>query len=88
MVAIKDFVWEKVAGQWRTRWVPLGQGMVNWPDFFRLLARILFPGPISLHIEYDPGGATKAERFENSLAAAQRDLTFLRQQLGAAFTSP
>src|SRR5262245_28647252 len=26
MVAIKDFAWEKVKGEWRTRWVPLGQG--------------------------------------------------------------
>jgi sugar phosphate isomerase/epimerase len=84
MIALKDFVWEKVGGQWRTRWVPLGEGMVRWPEFFRELARVKFTGPISLHIEYDPGGATKAARFENSLAAAERDLKFLRQQLSAA----
>lgn len=84
MVAIKDFVWEKRDGQWRTRWVPLGEGMVRWPEFFRMLARASFTGPISLHIEYDPGGATKAARYENSLAAAARDLAFLRGQLRAA----
>jgi L-ribulose-5-phosphate 3-epimerase len=81
MVAIKDFVWEKADGQWRTRWVPLGQGMVRWDEFFALLARIPFEGPMSLHIEYDPGGGTKAARLENSLAAAERDLKFLRQHL-------
>lgn len=84
MVALKDFVWEKTGGQWRTRWVPLGEGMVRWPEFFQLLARVPFAGPVSLHIEYDPGGANKADRFEKSFLAAERDLTFLRQQLRAA----
>lgn len=81
MVAIKDFVWEKSGDGWRTRWVPLGQGMVRWPEFFAMLAKVSFPGPISLHIEYDPGGGTKAQRFENSFLAAERDLKFLREQL-------
>jgi sugar phosphate isomerase/epimerase len=81
MVAIKDFVWEKTADGWRTRWVPLGQGMVRFGEFFAMLRKIPFEGPISLHIEYDPGGASKMARFDNSLAAAERDLKFLRQQL-------
>lgn len=84
MVAIKDFVWEKTGSGWRTRWVPLGEGMVRWPEFFKLLAKTEFQGPISLHIEYDPGGATRSARFDNCLAAAARDLKFLRQQLQAA----
>jgi L-ribulose-5-phosphate 3-epimerase len=87
MVAIKDFVWEKSGGQWRTRWCPLGEGMVRWPEFFRELARVPFPGPISLHIEYDPGGSSKADRFEKSFLAAERDLKFLRAQLRTAFPS-
>jgi L-ribulose-5-phosphate 3-epimerase len=86
MIAIKDFIWEKSGGEWRTRWVPLGEGMVRWPDFFKILKQISFQGPISLHIEYDPGGSTKAARFENSLAAAARDLQFLKQQLRAAYS--
>jgi sugar phosphate isomerase/epimerase len=85
MVAIKDFIWEKVGGEWKTRWVPLGQGMVPFEQFFKILATTRFPGPISLHIEYDPGGATKAARFENSLAAAARDLRFLREHLDRAY---
>jgi L-ribulose-5-phosphate 3-epimerase len=85
MIAIKDFIWEKNRGQWRTRWVPLGEGMVRWPDFFKILRQVSFQGPISLHIEYDPGGSTKAARFENSLAAATRDLQFLKQQLREAY---
>lgn len=81
MVAIKDFVWEKVKGTWRTRWVPLGEGMVPFAEYIPLLLQTRFPGPLSLHIEYDPGGKTKAERFDRSFEAAARDLKFLREQL-------
>jgi len=84
MIAIKDFVWEKTGGGWRTRWVPLGEGMVRWPEFFRMLAKTRFNGPISLHIEYDPGGSTKSERYDRAMAAAERDLRFLREQIRAA----
>ena len=84
MVAIKDYVWEKTAQGWQTRWCPLGEGMVDWPEVLRQLARFPFPGPLSLHIEYDPGGSTRPERIDNSLAAAQRDLAFLRKHLAAA----
>lgn len=87
MVALKDFVWEKSGDGWRTRWVPLGQGMVRWAEFFQLLAKSGFDGPVSLHIEYDPGGATKAARFENSFAAAERDLAFVRKHWEAAAKS-
>jgi sugar phosphate isomerase/epimerase len=85
MVAIKDFVWEKTSDGWRPRWCPLGEGMVRWGEFFGMLAESSFAGPMSLHIEYEPGGSSRAERFERSLAAAERDLAFLRKQLDAAF---
>jgi sugar phosphate isomerase/epimerase len=88
MIALKDVIWEKTGGQWRTRWVPLGEGMVRWPEFFQLLARVPFPGPISLHIEYDPGGNNKADRFEKSFLAAERDLNFIRKQLKNAGLAP
>lgn len=80
--------WEKVGAQWRSRWVPLGQGMVPLDAFFEILAQIPFPGPISLHIEYDPGGVTKVQKFENSLAAAARDLEFHRGHLKTAYQQP
>ena len=89
MVAIKDYVWEKTAIGWRTRMCPLGEGMVRcWPEFFKLLARVRFDGPLSLHIEYDPDGKSKAERLQNSLTAARKDLQFLRKQLAIAIPQP
>lgn len=87
MVALKDYVWEKSAEGWRTRWVPLGEGMVNWKEFFPLLATIPFDGPISVHIEYDPGGSTRPERIDRALAAAQKDIAFVRQHLTGATKS-
>lgn len=85
MVALKDFTWEKTAKGWQTRWCPLGEGAVDWGEFFRMLARVSFPGPISVHIEYDPGGTTRPERVDNSLAAARRDIDFAREHLAKAF---
>lgn len=84
MVAVKDYVWEKSKTGWQTRWCPLGEGMVNWSEFFRQLAQYPFPGPLSVHIEYDPGGATRMERIDNSLAAAQHDIAFVRRHLDQA----
>jgi len=83
MVAVKDFVWEKTEKGWRTRWVPLGEGMVDWAGFFPLLKAARFPGPISLHIEYDPGGKTMPERYDRSIEAAAKDLAFLKRHLAA-----
>lgn len=83
MVALKDFVWEKGAKGWQTRWCPLGEGMVDWTEFFQLLAKIPFAGPVSVHIEYDPGGRTRMEKIDNSLAAAERDIAFVRKHLAA-----
>jgi sugar phosphate isomerase/epimerase len=81
MIAIKDFVWEKTAKGWRTRWVPLGEGMTDYATFRTLLKASAFQGPLSLHIEYDPGGKDKSERYDRALEAAARDLKFLREKI-------
>ena len=86
MVAAKDFYWEKTPHKgWQARNCPLGQGMVDWKYFFMAIARAGFQGPISLHLEYDVPGSTKAAKEENTLAAAQRDLEFLRARVGEAY---
>ena len=85
MVAVKDFVWEKVNGRWQTRWTPLGQGMVPFDEVFGILTEAAFPGPISLHIEYhEPTGKTRAARLENSYAVLERDVQFLRAAIRRA----
>lgn len=84
MVAVKDYTWEKTAKGWQTRWCPLGEGMVNWTEFFQMLAKFPFAGPLSVHIEYNPGGSTRVEQIDNALAAAQRDIDFVRKFLRAS----
>jgi sugar phosphate isomerase/epimerase len=85
MVAIKDFYWEKSGGEWRVHMCPLGEGMVDFPRFFKLLAASGFHGPISLHLEYKIDGPTESAREERTLAAIERDLGYLKLQVSAAF---
>src|SRR5204863_2353028 len=85
MVAIKDFFWEKTSMGWQQRNCPLGEGMVDWKEFFAALAKAGFHGPVSLHLEYEIPGATAAARQENTLAAAAKDLAFVRARLAEAY---
>jgi sugar phosphate isomerase/epimerase len=63
----------------------MGQGMVDWKVYFALLAKAGFHGPVSLHLEYDIPGTTAAARQEHTLAAAARDLAFVRAGLAEAY---
>lgn len=85
MIAVKDFYWEKTPKGWRQRNCPLGEGMVDWPRYFRMLAAAKFHGPLSLHLEYDlPGGAPE-EMQKHILDAAAKDLAFVRAGLADAY---
>jgi sugar phosphate isomerase/epimerase len=87
MIALKDFFWEKSGGSWRQQNCPMGEGMVDWKRFFAMLAKTGFHGPASLHLEYEVAGATPAAQEENTLAAAARDLAFVKARLAEAFDS-
>jgi len=54
---IKDFYWLKENEKWITRNVPLGEGMVDFKQYFQLLKKYNIVKPISLHYEYPLGGA-------------------------------
>jgi sugar phosphate isomerase/epimerase len=79
-IAVKDFLWAKNdKGQWRPRWCPLGEGMVDLKSFF---ARHQAP-VIQLHFEYPMGGAEHGARVitwsrDQVLEAMRRDLSVLR----------
>jgi sugar phosphate isomerase/epimerase len=68
-VAVQDFVWAKTGGAWKMQMCPLGEGMVDWDTFFRILAQNRFTGPISIHYEYQA---------KDELAAMSKDLEFVR----------
>lgn len=76
MLAVKDFVWEKVQGKWRTRPCPPGEGVVDWPKVFATLAAARFTGPISLDVNYEPAGDP---------ASIGRALAWLKKQIAAAY---
>lgn len=86
MIAIKDFIWEKTAARgWRQKMCPLGEGMVDWPAYFKLLAQINYQGPISLHAEYEIPGTTTKAKLDNTVAAIQKDLGFLKARIQEAY---
>lgn len=85
MIAVKDFFWEKTSQGWKVINCPLGEGMVNWKAYFKLLREANFHGPISLHLEYEIKGATPSAIEENTLAMAWKDLAFLKARVQEAY---
>jgi len=58
-IVLKDFKWGKVNGKWKAVNVPIGEGMVDFDLYFKLLKKYQLAPPVSLHLEYDLGGAEK-----------------------------
>ena len=85
MVACKDFSWEKQDQGWKAEMCPLGQGMVDYPKFFELLAASGFSGPISLHVEYKIEAPTEAQRIEKEMLAIESDFKYLKSVYEKAF---
>jgi L-ribulose-5-phosphate 3-epimerase len=56
-LAIKDFMWEKKNGLWDTKNTPVGEGMVDFKTYFKLLKQYRISAPVTLHLEYSLGGA-------------------------------
>jgi len=80
-VALQDFTWvrtgdDKTGNAWKMQMCPLGEGIVDWAAFFRILAEARFTGPVSVHLEY---------RAQDELAAMTKDLEFVRKQVKQAW---
>jgi sugar phosphate isomerase/epimerase len=86
-IAVKDFLWEKdKKGSWKANFKPMGMGMAHFPEFFRMVAKANFNGPLQLHFEYPLGGADNGKTQitipkEEVFAAMKQDLTKLRSYL-------
>ena len=61
-IVLKDFKWGKVDGKWKIVNVPIGEGMVDFDAYFKLLKSFGLMPPVSLHLEYPLGGAEKGKR--------------------------
>jgi sugar phosphate isomerase/epimerase len=73
-VSVKDFVWEKTAKGARSKWVPLGEGLLN-RAFFEWLKTTNYSGPIDHHAEYEHG------KGKEMVAKLQKDVKILREWL-------
>jgi L-ribulose-5-phosphate 3-epimerase len=56
-IPIKDFRWARKNGQWEVEDTPLGEGMVDFKTYFKLLKQYQLNVPVSLHLEHPIGGA-------------------------------
>jgi len=65
-IVLKDFKWGKVNGKWKIVNVPIGEGMVDFNAYFKLLKSLGLKPPACLHLEYPLGGAEKGH-FEISV---------------------
>jgi len=81
--AAKDFYWAKnPKGEWRPRWCPIGEGMVDWPRFFTMLGQSTIPMPLQLHLEYqEMGGAGTGKKVLD--LPREKVVTMIRQDAEA-----
>jgi sugar phosphate isomerase/epimerase len=73
-VSVKDFVWQKTAKGAKSKWVPLGEGLLN-RAFFEWLKTTNYSGPIDHHAEYEHG------KGKEMIAKMQKDVKILREWL-------
>ncbi len=78
-VAVQDFTWVKSGEAWKMQMCPMGEGMVDWTAFFRVLAQSGFAGPLSIHMEYQK---------QDELGAMTKDLQFVRKHIEQAWGHP
>ena len=83
-IVIKDFKWGQVNGKWKPIHVPLGEGMVDFSRYFSLLKAYKINVPVSLHLEYDLGGAERGASTINMprkeiFLRMKKDLNFLKE---------
>lgn len=77
--AIKDFKWGQVRGRWEPVTVPLGEGMVDFPAYFKAIREKEIRTPVTLHFEYpfpgeDGQNLSTAARQKEAVRLMNRDL--------------
>lgn len=81
-LVLKDVIWRKKNGIWDKEYVPMGEGMVDFAHYFKLLKQFKINVPITIHQEYDMGGAEKGGKpsipREDIFAMMKKDLDFVR----------
>ena len=93
MVAAKDFLWKQTAPhRWRAVVCPMGEGMSRWKEFFQILAKTDFHGPVSYQHEYlipgysHPSGiALSRDKVPAVMAAIKKNLDYIKSVIREAY---
>lgn len=85
-MVIRDFKWEKINNRWEIKPVAIGQGMVDFEKYFKLVKEFGISGPISVMCDYDLGGAENGAKSltipgKNVLDAMSKDLISLKNRM-------
>ena len=85
-IAIKDFKYELKDGKLLKIGCPLGEGIIDWKKYLQLLKQYKINVPITMHFEYDLGGAENGLRSikidkKVILDAMRKDLILLKSWL-------
>lgn len=84
-IVIKDFRWEKIDGSWQVYKTRLGEGMVDFDAYFKILKGLGINVPVAMHFEFDLFGAERGRRDvaesdrPKVYEAMRKDLELLRQ---------
>ena len=88
-INVKDFFWQKKENKWIENNVALGAGMVDFKQYFKLLSKMNFHGPVCLHFEYPLDGAEDGAKKlsiskETVLESMKTDLQTLKKMMQVA----
>lgn len=78
---MKDFKWEQTPGKATIENVPIGEGVVPFAAYFKLVRELKITGPMSMHLEYAPferSQLSEAEKRAQFPALMKKDLVSLR----------
>jgi L-ribulose-5-phosphate 3-epimerase len=79
---LKDFKWEQSPGKGVIENVPIGEGIVNFDAYFKLVRELNISGPTSVHLEYPPferaPQVPEGQKRSIFLAAMKKDLAAIK----------
>lgn len=79
---MKDFKWEQAPGKATIENVPIGEGIVPFDAYFKLVRELNIGGPMSVHLEYPPFERTpdmsEVEKRAKFPVLMKKDLTALK----------
>jgi L-ribulose-5-phosphate 3-epimerase len=87
-LVVKDFRWEKKDGKWQVHNTPIGEGMVDFASFFKMLKEMDITAPVSVHYEYEMPEHNKSLNPQQMLAQTKevmkKDLVAIKKLMKEA----